>query len=136
MHPAAQWGYPVAMNTLHLAAAASDAAIGVVLAFIGGLVIAGALIWAVRFGIKKRRGEPGPPSPESQPRRPGTPDAEERQQHREPNEMPYVTDNNERLSPHELGSGSRRSDSTDTGKRPRWNSGSGGSFGSGGPGGT
>ena len=33
-------------------------------AFVGGLVIAGGLIWAVRIGIRVRRGELPTPKPE------------------------------------------------------------------------
>jgi hypothetical protein len=50
---------------------------------------------------------------------------------REPDEVPRSEDG-ERLGPHDLTSGSRRSDDQ---SRPRWDPGSSGSFGSGGSGG-
>ncbi|WP_265561022.1 DUF6479 family protein [Streptomyces hygroscopicus] len=111
--------------------AASNAAWGMIAAFVGGLVIAGALVWAVRLGIKVRRREPGPPRRSDHPTLPPTGPVMESREVREPNEMPLARDESERLTPHEIhASGSRRSADQ---QRPRWNSGSGGSFG-GGPG--
>jgi hypothetical protein len=129
------------MNSPHFAsphhvAIASDAAFGVILAFVGGLVIAGVLVWMVRLGIKKRRAEPGPPRPGSHPVRPGPAHAEETREIREPNEVPRAAGDEERLTPHDLGPGSKRSARSDSGNRPRWNRDSSGSFGSGGPGST
>ncbi|MEW2048830.1 DUF6479 family protein [Streptomyces sp. NPDC005476] len=96
-----------------------------------GIVLVGGLIWAFRLGIKVRSRESAPPAPHEQPRRPGSAPAHETRRSREPNEMPQTTDG-ERLTPHELRpTGSR--DSADQ-SRPRWDEGSGGSFGSGGPG--
>ncbi|WP_314220028.1 DUF6479 family protein [Streptomyces zaehneri] len=113
--------------------AASGKSVLATVVFIGvGIVLVGGLIWAFRLGIKVRAREPAPPQPHEQPRRPGSGPAHETRRAREPNEMPRATDESERLTPHELRpTGSR--DSADQ-RRPRWNEGSGGSFGSGGQG--
>ncbi|WP_234376821.1 DUF6479 family protein [Streptomyces sp. TP-A0356] len=112
--------------------AASSAAWGMLGALIGGLVIAGALVWAVRLGIKVRRREPGPPRRSDHPAPPPSGPVMESREVREPNEMPRAEDESERLTPHEIhASGSKRSEDQ---RRPRWNSGSSGSFGSGGSG--
>ncbi|MEV1081456.1 DUF6479 family protein [Streptomyces sp. NPDC050211] len=106
---------------------------GLIAVLIGGLLIAGALVWAVRLGIKVRRREPGPPGPHEQPSVPSTGPVREAQEVREQNEVPQAGDKSgRRLTPHELQpSGSKRSESQ---KRRRWNPGSSGGFGSGGPG--
>ncbi|MFE1285700.1 DUF6479 family protein [Streptomyces sp. NPDC058751] len=110
----------------------SSAASGTLVALLGGLVLVGVLVWAVGLGMRARRRKPGPPKPHEQPTLPQSGPAHETSQIREPNEVPRAGDEGERLSPHQLGGpGSRRSDRQE---RPRWDSGSGGSFGSGGPG--
>ncbi|MET7595654.1 DUF6479 family protein [Streptomyces sp. NPDC004082] len=112
-----------------------DAAFGVMGAFVGGLIIAGALIWAVRLGIKTRRREPAPPKPEEQPKLPPTGPVHETRETREPNEVPRAGSEGERLRPQQVHqSGSRTADEEQP--RPRWESGSSGSFGSGGSGST
>ncbi|MEV6738773.1 DUF6479 family protein [Streptomyces sp. NPDC051104] len=122
------------MLTISLQLAASDAAWGMLGAFVGGLLIAGALVWAVRLGIRVRRRESAPPRPSEQPIRPTSGPVMESREVREPNEVPRAQDESERLTPHEVhASGTRRSGQQ---KRPRWNSGSSGSFGSGGSGAT
>ncbi|MFD5074962.1 DUF6479 family protein [Streptomyces sp. NPDC058371] len=114
--------------------AASGAAVGVIIAFVGGLVIVGALIWAVRFGIKVRRREPGPPAPAEQPTPPPSGAVYETRETREPDEVPQAGREGERLRPHDLhASGSKTAEDQ---PRPRWDSGSSGSFGSGGSGST
>lgn len=128
-------GYPGPMNAIAYAipdqAAASNPA-GLIAVLIGGLLIAGALVWAVRLGIKVRRREPGPPGPHEQPSMPSTGPVRETREVREENEVPQAGDRTERLTPHGLQpSGSKRSE---TQKRRRWNPGSSGGFGSGGPG--
>ncbi|MFJ8142753.1 DUF6479 family protein [Streptomyces sp. NPDC096013] len=120
------------MNATHWEIAVPDAAHGALGAFVGGLVIAGVLVWAVRLGIRVRRREPNPPAAKQQPATPESGPAYEISEIREPNEVPRANDECERLRPHELGrSGTKRSDKQE---RPRWGSGSSGSFGSGGPG--
>jgi len=112
----------------------SSAGYGAISAFAGGLVVAAALIWAVRLGIKVRRREPTSSKTHThdRPTLPQSGPAHETTQIREPDEVPRAADESERLTPHQLhSSGSRRSDNQD---RPRWGSGSSGSFGSGGPG--
>ncbi|WP_210571007.1 DUF6479 family protein [Streptomyces sp. GESEQ-4] len=112
-------------------AAASNPA-GLIAVLVGGLIVAGALVWAVRLGIKVRRREPGPPGRHEQPTMPSTGPVRETREVREENEVPQAGDRTERLTPHELQpSGSKRSESQ---KRRRWNPGSSGGFGSGGPG--
>lgn len=125
-------GYPGPMQMTSYEAAAASSVFGVVAVLVGGLVITGALIWAVRLGIEVRRGEPRPPRRGEQPTRPASAADHEAREMREPDEMPRAGDASERLTPHELNpSGTKRSDDQ---SRPRWNSGSGGSFGGGGPG--
>lgn len=120
------------MNTSHYVAASSSSALGVIAILVGGLLVAGLLVWAVRLGIKVKNREPRRPVPQEQPTRPA--DAGpigETQEVREPNEMPGTGTG--RLTAHDLNTtGSRPSASQ---QRPRWESGSSGSFGSGGPGG-
>jgi hypothetical protein len=122
------------MNATYWEIALSDAAYGTLGAFVGGLVIAGVLVWAVRLGIRVRRREPGPPKAHEQPTMPESGPAYESREIREPNEVPRANDESERLTPHQLGrSATRRSAKQE---RPRWGSGSSGSFGGGGPGST
>jgi hypothetical protein len=112
--------------------AASDAARGAIGAFIGGLVIAGALVWAVRLGMKVRRRESRPPRPDEQPKVPESGPVHEIREVREADEVPHAANESERLRPENMhSSGSKRSENQD---RPRWEPGSSGSFGSGGPG--
>ncbi|GAB2864661.1 DUF6479 family protein [Streptomyces deserti] len=115
---------------LELLAASTDHAFAVAAAFIGGLVIAGALIWAVRVGMQVMDKDTHHPSPEEQPHLPDGGPVFETLEVREPDEVPVVLNDNERLLPHELHRARTR-----TGKdqhRPRWSPGSSGSFGSGG----
>jgi hypothetical protein len=122
------------MTTAQFELAVSDAALGVIAAFAGGLLVAGALVWAVQLGIRVRRREPGPPEPGERARVPPSGPVRETREMREPDEVPRATDESERLTPHELhASGTKRGGSQ---KRRRWSPGSSGSFGSGGPGGT
>jgi hypothetical protein len=125
-------GYPSQMTMLQNEAAATNPG-GVIAVLVVGLVLVGALIWAIRLGMKSRRREPRPPRRGEHPTRPSSGPAHETQQVREPDEVPRAADASERLTPHDLGaSGSRRSQDQ---RRRRWSRGSSGSFGSGGPGG-
>ncbi|MGV9563436.1 DUF6479 family protein [Streptomyces sp. NPDC003480] len=120
--------------TISLELAASDAAWAVAGAFAAGLVVAGALIWAIRLGTRVRRREQSPQRTSPQPPRPASGPVMEARERREPDEVPRAGDESERLTPHELhAAGTKRSENQ---KRPRWNRGSGGSFGSGGSGAT
>ncbi|MFE9096805.1 DUF6479 family protein [Streptomyces sp. NPDC007264] len=120
---------PISVETI-----ASGAAWGVIGAFVGGLLVAGALVWAVRLGIRVRRREPAPPRRADHPTVPPSGPVGASREMREPNEVPRTADGSARLTPHELdASGSRRSENQD---RPRWSPGSSGSFGGGGPGAT
>jgi hypothetical protein len=121
------------MDTIAAAylAATGRSAVAFVAFVVVGVVLVGALIWAVRLGIRVRRREPAPPRPHEQPRMPASGPVRASHQSREPNEMPQSADG-ERLTPHELRpTGGRDSDDQ---RRPRWDPGSSGSFGSGGPG--
>ncbi|BBC36660.1 hypothetical protein SGFS_079540 [Streptomyces graminofaciens] len=112
-------------------AAASSSLFGVLAVLIGGLVVTGVLIWAVRFGTQVRRREQRPPRPSEQPTRPWSGSAHEEREMREPDEVPRAAAG-DGLTPHDLGSsGTKRSEDQ---TRPRWKRGSGGSFGSGGQG--
>ncbi|WP_432136426.1 MULTISPECIES: DUF6479 family protein [unclassified Streptomyces] len=112
---------------------AADAgnALGLVAVLVAGVIVTGALIWAVRLGIGVRRREPTPPGAAEQPRPPANGPVYETRSTREPNEMPDPADDI-RLTPHELRPTGGR-DSREQ-RRPRWEDGTGGSFGSGGPG--
>ncbi|MFF6996814.1 DUF6479 family protein [Streptomyces sp. NPDC008313] len=126
--------HSVSTHTHHYEAVTSSVGFGVIGAFVGGLVIVAALIWAVRLGVRTRRREPGPPRHDQQPRMPRSGPVHETRERREPDEVPRAADESERLTPHDLhASGSRRSEDQE---RPRWDSGSSGSFGGGGPGST
>ncbi|MER7050954.1 MULTISPECIES: DUF6479 family protein [unclassified Streptomyces] len=112
--------------------AASSHALNVTMAFIGGLVIAGALIWAVRMGMRVMERESERPHADEQPKLPPTGAVHEEREMREPDEIPLTTDGSPRLMPYQLHhSGSRRGEDQ---IRRRWLPGSSGSFGGGGPG--
>ncbi|CAM5593741.1 DUF6479 family protein [Streptomyces aurantiogriseus] len=116
--------------TAHLAASGGSALASVVLVVVGVALVLG-LLWAFRLGYRVRRREPAPPRPHEQPRMPESGPVGQSHRAREPNEMPRPEDG-ERLTPHDLRpTGGRDSDDQ---SRPRWDRGSSGSFGSGGPG--
>ncbi|MFI6495338.1 DUF6479 family protein [Streptomyces sp. NPDC050564] len=120
------------MNTASYEVIAANHAVNAVAAFIGGLFIAGALVWAVFLGIRVRRKESPPPRPDEQPRLPDTGPVHEERELREPDEVPHAADESERLMPYNLhAAGSKHADDQE---RKRWVPGSSGSFGSGGPG--
>jgi hypothetical protein len=112
--------------------AASGAAVGVIAAFLGGLILVGALLWAFWLGNKVRKREPRPPRPDEQPKLPESGPVQEVREMREPDEVPHAKDESERLRPQNLhASGSKRSEDQEP---RRWSPGSSGSFGGGGPG--
>ncbi|MEV5439342.1 DUF6479 family protein [Streptomyces sp. NPDC052682] len=120
------------MNTAWMELAAGRGALGV------GLIVAGAvvvvlLLGAFALGIRVMRRESPAPRPEEQPRMPDGGPVRETHEIREPEEMPR---SETRLTPHELkGHGTTRDRTSAAQQRPRWDEGSSGSFGSGGPGG-
>ncbi|MEU0471058.1 DUF6479 family protein [Streptomyces olivaceus] len=117
--------------TYELLAASSDA-VNVTVAFILGLVIAGALIGAVRIGMRVMERESDRPRAEDQPHLPSSGAVHEEREAREPDEIPLNDGSTPRLMPYELHhSGSRRCEDQ---SRRRWMPGSSGSFGGGGPG--
>ncbi|MFA3873472.1 DUF6479 family protein [Streptomyces sp. MMCC 100] len=97
---------------------------------IAAVVVVGVLIGAFAFGSRQKRREPPPPTADEQPHMPDDGPVHEVRERREPNEMPQ---SDERTLPHELGRQGSRTASDQ--QRPRWDEGSSGSFGSGGPGG-
>ncbi len=101
-------------------------------AFIGGMIVSGALIWAVQLGMRIRDREPGPPSPDEQPHLPDGGAVREEREVREPEEMPHATQESERLMPYQLHHAATKR--CEDQKRKRWLPGSSGAFGSGGPG--
>ncbi|MEU9211824.1 DUF6479 family protein [Streptomyces sp. NPDC048415] len=120
------------MNTASYEMIAASSTLNAVAAFVGGIFIAGALVWAVRLGIKVRDQESGPPAPEDHPKLPDTGAVHEIREMREPDEVPHAVDESERLMPYNIHSaGSKHADDQ---HRKRWVPGSSGSFGSGGPG--
>ncbi|MDL5202744.1 DUF6479 family protein [Streptomyces sp. ALI-76-A] len=121
----------MSMATYVLAASAGDV-LNVIAAFTGGLVIAGALVWAVRLGMKVMDQELPHPRPEEQPKLPVSGPVREIREMREPDEMPVAEDKRERLMPYQVhAAGTRRGKDQN---RKRWLPGSSGSFGSGGVG--
>ncbi|MEV8127168.1 DUF6479 family protein [Streptomyces sp. NPDC085944] len=116
----------------HVLLAAPSGGLKVVVVFVIGLVIAGALIWAVRRGIGVMIREPDRPRADEQPHLPDTGPVHEEREMREPDEIPLSEDGSPRLMPYQLHhAGSRRGDDQ---HRRRWSPGSSGSFGGGGPG--
>ncbi|MDT0438889.1 MULTISPECIES: DUF6479 family protein [Streptomyces] len=116
-------------NATYVLAAGSNGWLNVTVAFVGGLIIAGALIWAVQFGMRVRDRESPRPRPDEQPHLPDTGAVYETREMREPDEMP-VTTGRERLTPHEIHHTGSRTGADQS--RKRWLPGSSGSFGSGG----
>ncbi|GAA2768295.1 DUF6479 family protein [Streptomyces paradoxus] len=92
-----------------------------------GLVVVALLLGAFILGLRHKRRRP--PRPDEQPRLPDGGPVRETLERREPDEMPR---SEQRLTPHELKTQSDRTSASQT--RPRWNEGSSGGFGSGGPG--
>ncbi|MGW4819056.1 DUF6479 family protein [Streptomyces sp. NPDC004227] len=120
-------------DTTWYEAVGAGSAAGIAVIAVGGLVIAAVLVWAVRLGIRVNQGEPRTPRGGDHPTPPESGPVHEVRRRREPAEVPRAEETGRRLTPHELGSsGSRRSEDP---TRPRWDGGSGGSFGSGDSGG-
>jgi hypothetical protein len=121
------------MNTAsYVVLAVSQEQLNVFWAFIGGMFVSGALIWAVQLGMAVRDREPEPPKPEDQPHLPDTGPVHEEREVREPDEVPHAAQESERLMPYQLHhSATKRCPDQ---KRKRWLPGSSGAFGSGGPG--
>ncbi|MFF1681261.1 DUF6479 family protein [Streptomyces sp. NPDC058256] len=118
------------MNTASYEIIAASSTMNAVAAFIGGLIIAGALVWAVRMGIKVRREEPRPPSLDEQTRLPESGAVHEIREMRDADEVPHAADESERLMPYNMhAAGTKRREDQ---KRRRWEPGSSGSFGGGG----
>ncbi|WP_344000313.1 DUF6479 family protein [Streptomyces thermocarboxydovorans] len=118
------------MQTADLAAGRGALGIGMVVA---AAVVVALLIGAFAFGSRRvRQAGRVRPGPEEQPRMPEGGPVREVREDREPDEMPTGEG---RLTPHEMKG--RGNSGTRTGaaqERPRWDEGSSGGFGSGGPG--
>ncbi|GAB2881375.1 hypothetical protein GCM10027074_57020 [Streptomyces deserti] len=120
------------MNIAWMELAAGRGALGIGL-IVAGVVVVALLLGAFVLGSRVKRREPPTPRPEEQPRVPDEGPVREVMENREPDEVPRSEN---RLTPHELKAHGNMGDRTSpSGKRPRWNEGSSGSFGSGGPGG-
>ncbi|WP_217242932.1 DUF6479 family protein [Streptomyces sp. AC555_RSS877] len=115
--------------TFVLAATSGDV-LNVIAAFAGGLFIAGALVWAVQFGMRVQDRESPRPRPEEQAHLPATGPVREMREMREPDEMPMPGDSRERLMPYQLHPAASRRGKDQ--RRKRWLPGSSGSFGGGG----
>ncbi|MBT2412386.1 hypothetical protein J7I94_17720 [Streptomyces sp. ISL-12] len=110
--------------------AATQHTLNMTAAFLGGLVIAGALIWAVRVGMRVMDRDTSHPRPDEQPRLPLTGPVHEEREMREPDDVPVMADGGARLMPYELHPASTRRGKDQN--RRRWLPGSTGSFGGGG----
>jgi len=120
------------MSTATLVTAAtSSEVLNVLAAFVGGLIIVGALIWAVQFGMSVRDRELPRPHPDEQPHLPDGGAVREMREMREPDEVPHA-EGGERLMPYELHTSGTRTRKDQ--HRRRWLPGTSGSFGSGGAG--
>ncbi|MFJ8106062.1 DUF6479 family protein [Streptomyces sp. NPDC096132] len=122
------------MHSTHEQLAAAGSAAGMVVIVVCGLLVTAALVGAVRLGIGVRRKESRPPRRGEHPTPPPSGPVREEQSMREPNEVPRATGDNDRLTPHQLGNDPSRPGENQT--RPRWQSGSSGTFGGGGGGAT
>ena len=97
-----------------------------------GVVVAGALVWAVSMGVRVMENEPPRPHADEHGMLPATGAVHEVFEEREPDEIPLAAEGSPRLRPYQIHhSGSRRSEDQ---SRRRWTPGSSGAFGSGGPG--
>ncbi|NJP52044.1 hypothetical protein HCJ93_18820 [Streptomyces sp. SBST2-5] len=116
------------IETADLAAGRGALGIGMVVA---AAVVVALLIGAFAFGSRRvRQAGRVRPRPEEQPRMPEGGPVREVRENREPDEMPTGEG---RLTPHEMpGRGSSGTGAAQ--ERPRWDEGSSGGFGSGGPG--
>ncbi|MFI6207395.1 DUF6479 family protein [Streptomyces sp. NPDC051041] len=115
--------------THELLTASSEHALNMTAAFIGGMVVAGLLIWAVPVGMRLMDKDTGHPRPEEQPKLPDSGPVREIREQREPDEVPIVN-GGPRLMPYELHHANTRTCKDQS--RRRWQPGSSGSFGSGG----
>lgn len=120
----------MAIATHELLAASSQTA-HVMIALVG-VVVAGALVWAVRIGMRVMDNESPRPHADEHGMLPATGAVHEEFEEREPDELPLAEEGSPRLRPYQIHpTGSRRSEDQ---TRPRWTPGSSGAFGSGGPG--
>jgi uncharacterized protein DUF6479 len=99
-------------------AAMSGSGAGLTVILLGGLIIVGVLVWAVRLGITVRRSEPGPPRPWEHPTLPETGPVGAVRHSREPDEVPRAGDKSERLTPHQLKHSASKQRENQT--RQRW----------------
>ncbi|GGT04979.1 hypothetical protein GCM10010259_54950 [Streptomyces daghestanicus] len=109
--------------------AASNGAMSVGL-IVAAFVVVALLIGAFAVGIRVKRRESPPPTPDEQPHLPPGGPVRETQETRTAEEVPR---SDERMLPHDLHRQGTRSAPGQP--RRRWDEGSSGSFGSGGPGG-
>src|SRR4051812_2585621 len=109
------------MNTLSQAVAVADWLVHGIAPLGAGILVTGALIWAVRFGMKVRSAESPPPLPEEQPHLPDSGPVHEVREMREPDEMPDAADSGHPLTPYEIkGVGNVASRRSGDQRRRRW----------------
>jgi hypothetical protein len=102
--------------------------------FLGALVVAGLLVWAVQLGIGWMMRERPVPKSEEHGHLPDGGPVHESSERREFDEMPAYEER-DRLTPHQIpGFGNSPSRTSSDQKRRKWSPGSSGSFGSGGSG--
>ncbi|MEV6766955.1 DUF6479 family protein [Streptomyces sp. NPDC051105] len=106
------------MYMTHEQLAAAGSAAGTIVIVVCGLLVAAALVGAVRLGIGVRRRESAPPRRSEHPTPPRTGPVREEREMREPNEVPRAGSDGDRLTPHQLGNAPSRSSEDQT--RPRW----------------
>ncbi|MFQ3555708.1 DUF6479 family protein [Streptomyces gramineus] len=106
------------MNMTREQLAAAGSAAGMIVIVVCGLLVAGALVAAVRLGIGVRRRESPPPRSADQPTLPATGPVREESEMREPNEVPRAGSDGPRLTPHQLGNAPTRTGEDQT--RRRW----------------
>ncbi|MFE3167474.1 DUF6479 family protein [Streptomyces sp. NPDC059224] len=87
----------------HERLAAAGSAAGMIVIVVCGLLVAAALVGAVRLGIGVRRRESAPPRRSDHPTLPRTGPVREEREMREPNEVPQAGSDGDRLTPHQLG---------------------------------
>ncbi|MFJ8787668.1 DUF6479 family protein [Streptomyces sp. NPDC102462] len=122
---------PMDTTPEYMAAAGSTA--GMIVIVVGGLLVTAALVWSLRLGARVLRREQLPHRSAARTRPPRSGPVGEERQMREPSEVPRATEGH-RPTPHELGNSPDRPSGDQD--RPRWRSGSSGSFGGGGGGAT
>jgi len=110
-------------------------ALAVVGPFVGALIVASLLVWAVQIGIRTMMRQPPVPTSKEHGHLPESGPVHESRERREPEDVPEYEEQ-DRLTPHQIpGFGNTSSKTSGDQKQRRWHPGTSGSFGSGGVGG-